>query len=54
MRARNWGIINEVTGAILKRTRGRGPHFHFGPDTWAKRTWNAWLKNPNVSITQAM
>ena len=54
MRARNWGIINEVTPAILSRTRGTGPHFHFGPDKWAYRTWNAWLKNPNVSITQAM
>lgn len=54
MRARKWGIINEITDAILKRTGGNGLHFHFGPDTWAQRTWNAWLKNPNVPITQAM
>lgn len=51
--AKGWGIINEVTPQILARTRGTGPHFHFGPDTWARRTWDGWKNNPNAPITQA-
>lgn len=54
MAAKGWGIINEITRDILKRTRGTGPHFHFGPDTWARRTWKGWLSNPNITITQAL
>lgn len=52
--AKNWGIINEVTPQILARTRGKGAHFHFGPDTWARRTWNSWKVNPNISITTSL
>lgn len=52
MNARKWGIINEITREALRRTRGTGPHFHFGPDKWAVRTWQTWLKNPNISVTQ--
>lgn len=51
--AKGWGIINEVTPQILARTRGTGMHFHFGPDSWARRTWSGWRSNPNVPITQA-
>lgn len=51
---KGWGIINEITPSILRRTRGTGPHFHFGPDRWAKRTWQAWLNNPNLPITQSV
>lgn len=54
MATKGWGIINEVTSAILARTRGTAPHFHFGPDRWAKRTWNAWLNDPTISITRAI
>lgn len=54
MAAKGWGIINEITPSILKRTRGTGPHFHFGPDTWANRTWKGWLNNPSVPITKAL
>lgn len=54
MTTKGWGIINEITPAILARTNGTGNHFHFGPDTWAKRTWKAWLNNPNLSITTAV
>lgn len=54
MAEKGWGIINEITPAILRRTRGTGKHFHFGPDTWARRTWNAWVSNPNISITKAI
>lgn len=54
MQSKGWGIINELTPAILSKTRGTGPHFHFGPDKWARRTWNAWINNPNISITQAL
>lgn len=54
MATKGWGIINEITPAILARTRGTGPHFHFGPDRWAKRIWNAWLNNPTISITRAI
>lgn len=53
MDTKGWGIINEVTPQILARTGGTGPHFHFGPDTWARRTWQAWRNNPNAPITQA-
>lgn len=52
MQAKGWGIINEITPDILRRTRGTGPHFHFGPDTWAVRTWNAWINNPDIDITK--
>lgn len=51
-RLRKWGIINELTPAVLRRTNGTGRHFHFGPDRWAVRTWNAWLQNPNISVTK--
>lgn len=51
---KGWGIINEITPAVLRRTRGTGPHFHFGPDSWAKRTWKAWVSNPNLPVTQAV
>lgn len=54
MSKKGWGIINEITPDILKRTRGTGAHFHFGPDTWAKRTWNEWLNNPNVAVTSSI
>ncbi len=52
--AKGWGIINEITPAVLRRTRGTGPHFHFGPDSWAKRTWKAWVSNPNLPVTQVV
>lgn len=54
MDTKGWGIINEVTPEILARTRGTGLHFHFGPDTWARRTWNGWKSNPNTPITTAL
>lgn len=54
LKTKGWGIINEVTPEILKRTRGTGLLFHFGPDIWARRTWNGWLQNPNISITSAL
>lgn len=50
--AKNWGIINELTSAVMSRTKATGRHFHFGPDKWAKRTWAGWLDNPNVSVTK--
>lgn len=52
MAAKGWGIINEVTSAALKRTNGTGPHFHFGPDKWAQRTWKTWLNNPDIDVTK--
>lgn len=54
MDTKGWGIINEVTPQILARTRGTGLHFHFGPDTWARRTWSGWKNNPDTPITQAL
>ena len=54
MQTKGWGIINEITPQILARTKGTGPHFHFGRDTWARRTWRAWLNNPNIDITKAL
>lgn len=50
--AKNWGIINEITPAAMRRTNATGRHFHFGPDQWARRTWRGWLDNPNVNITK--
>ena len=52
MQQNNWGIINEVTPEILAKTKGTGLHFHFGPDKWARRTWNTWLNNPNLHVTK--
>lgn len=54
MQAKNWGIINELTPAVLRRTRGTGPHFHFGPDRWARKVWGAWTNNPNLPVTQVI
>ena len=54
MQAKNWGIINELTPAVLRRTNGTGPHFHFGPDRWARKVWGAWLNNPNLPVTQVI
>lgn len=51
MELKNWGIINEITPAILSQTKGTGNHFHFGPDSWARNTWKAWLDNPNAKVT---
>lgn len=52
LEAKNWGIINEITLPILKKYGGTGPHFHFGPDTAARRTWQTWKKYPNIPVTQ--
>lgn len=51
MSQKGWGILNELTSTMLKRTNGTGLHFHFGPDSAAVRTWNKWLENPNLNIT---
>ena len=51
MSQKGWGIINEITPEILSRTGGTGPHFHFGPDTWAVRTWNKWVQSPTTDVT---
>lgn len=51
MQAKNWGIINEITPQILSQTKGTGNHFHFGPDIWARNTWQAWLENPSAKVT---
>ena len=53
MDTKGWGIINEVTPEILSKTKGTRMHFHFGPDEWAKRTWNGWKENPDIAITQS-
>lgn len=54
MKAKGWGIINEVTPEILKQTRGTGPHLHAGQDTKAVRTWAAWIRDPNIPITKSL
>lgn len=51
MSQKGWGIINEITPEILSKTGGTGPHFHFGPDTWAVRTWNRWVQVPTTDVT---
>lgn len=53
MTVKGWGIINEVTPEILSQTKGTGKHFHFGPDSWAKNTWSAWINNPTFSVRQS-
>ena len=47
-----WGIINEVTPAILSLTGGTGMHFHFGPDKWARNTWKHWTSSDDYSVTE--
>lgn len=49
---KGWGIINELTPAVMRRTNATGRHFHFGPDKWAVRTWRGWLDNPNIDVTK--
>lgn len=36
LQAHNWGILEEDTADVMKKTGATGKHFHFGPDTWAK------------------
>ncbi len=50
MKLKKWGIINEITPAILKKTKGTGKHFHFGKDQYALDTWNAWNDSPSCSV----
>lgn len=52
MEQKGWGILNELTPEIMNKTRATGRHFHLGPDKSARRTWLAWLNNPNVNVTQ--
>lgn len=51
MATHNWGIINEIIPQVMGRTKATGPHFHFGPDRWAKRIWNQWKSNPKTYVT---
>lgn len=51
MATHNWGIINEIIPQVMGRTKATGPHFHFGPDRWAKRIWSYWLSNPKTYVT---
>mgnify|MGYP003553024585 CR=1 FL=1 len=46
-------MIGAAGKKVLSKTKGTGMHFHFGPDEWAKRTWNGWKENPDVAITQS-
>lgn len=52
MKAKGWGIINEITDAAKRKTNATGNHFHFGPDKWARRTWNAWVLDPTIPVTK--
>lgn len=36
LQTHNWGILEEDTADVMKKTGATGKHFHFGPDTWAK------------------
>ena len=49
---KKWGIINEITPYVMRRTNATGRHFHFGPDQWAVRTWRGWIDNPNIDVTK--
>lgn len=49
---KGWGIINELTPTVMRKTNATGRHFHFGPDKWAVRTWRGWLDNPNIDVTK--
>ena len=52
LQQKGWGIINELTSAVLSRTKGTGRHFHFGPDQWARQIYAAWMNNPNIPVQQ--
>lgn len=52
LQQRNWGIINEIIPQVTSQTKATGPHFHFGPDRWARQIWNYWLNNPNTPVNQ--
>lgn len=36
----NWGILEETTPEVMKKTGATGRHWHFGPDTAAVQNWN--------------
>lgn len=36
----NWGIIEETTPEVMKKTGATGRHWHFGPDTEGVQNWN--------------
>ena len=40
LKSRGWGILEETTPEIMKRTGATGKHLHIGPDTIAKQMFN--------------
>lgn len=52
MQIKGWGVINEITPEILRQTGGTGMHFHFGPDIWARKTWDAWTSSSDIDVTK--
>lgn len=40
MKNKNWGILEETTPEIMRKTKATGPHWHFGPDEEARKNFN--------------
>lgn len=38
---RGYGILEETTPSVMKRTGATGKHLHIGPDTWARKMFNS-------------
>lgn len=39
MNNRGWGIIDETVASSKAKTGATGDHWHFGPDSWARKEW---------------
>lgn len=40
LKQRGYGVLEETTGDVMKKTGATGKHFHIGPDNWAKQMTN--------------
>lgn len=41
MNDHGWGILEETTPAVMKKTGATGKHWHFGPDSAAVQNWKS-------------
>lgn len=45
---KGWGILEEITPSVRKRTGATGKHLHIGPDTWAKQMFQDRLRQYGI------
>lgn len=47
-KSRGWGILEETTSSVMKRTGATGRHLHIGPDTWARQMFQSRLNQYGI------